>query len=80
MNILKNWNFMRVFRLLFGLLALGMGIYKREVPLSLLGFFFAFQAVFMPNACCGGTCYNPVDASEQKNNEPIEFTEIENKK
>ena len=81
MKLFKNWNMIRGFRLILGLLAIGVGLYQKEVPLSLLGLFFTYQSIFLPDACCGGgSCYRPSNLSDEKKDLPIEFSEIENKK
>jgi hypothetical protein len=80
MNIIKvylaGWDFMRIFRLVMGVVALGQAIAMRELLLGAAGSFLIFMA--MANiGCCGvnGCVTRPVSSTPEMA-EDISFEEV----
>jgi len=58
-TIFRNWNFMRVVRLVMGIVILVESVILRDALLGIAGLLFSSMAIF--NVGCGGTggCYTP---------------------
>ncbi len=54
-SILRNWNFMRILRLVLGLLVLIQGISSRDWLFITMGGLFALMPL-LNAGCCGGSC------------------------
>lgn len=74
--VFKNWNFIRFFRLVVGLIILGQAISSHEVFIGIAGLVFSTLAVFNIG-CFGGTCVTPSQTNQIKNpNQDVEFEEV----
>lgn len=80
-QIVKNWNVMRVFRLMLGVFILGDGIRNHEPMFIFLGILFSILPIF--NIGCGlngGTCAPAVSTKKGVEKleeiEEITYTEI----
>lgn len=62
--ILQRWNFMRIIRLVLGIIILIQGIISKEVSTIVLGIVFAAMPVFNIGCCSGNSC--PVDPTRSK--------------
>lgn len=56
---IKGWNFMRLFRLLMGVMILGQGLDARMWYIAVLGALFIVLAVFNLASCGGNSCSMP---------------------
>jgi hypothetical protein len=79
-NILHNWNFMRVLRLLIGLAIMVQAVAARDLLFGLAGLLFSGMAVFNM-ACCGmGGCPTNYTANNTKVvTKDISYEEVGNK-
>ena len=78
MDLLKGWNWVRVFRLVVGTAALVQGILYHNNILWMMGGLLLVQAVFNMGCCGIGGCAVPAK-SQSKNQEsikPIEYEEV----
>lgn len=62
--MLKNWNFLRVLRLVLGIFILVQGVTTWEIPFIILGAVFTAMPLFNvgccgTSACANGNCYVP---------------------
>ncbi len=56
-ELLKNWDFGRIFRLMVGLAAIIYALTSKEYVFLLLAALFLFQAIFNISCCCAdGGC------------------------
>jgi hypothetical protein len=77
-NLLQNWNFMRIIRLVIGGYALIEAYKGQDTLMGLLGFVLVGMA--MLNVGCGEQgCGVPVRKSNQAVNDAIEYEEIHSK-
>ena len=60
-----GWNFMRMFRLIMGIVALTFAFSQRD---TLLGGFLILMAIFN-TGCCGASCAIPTRGREAKQEE-----------
>jgi hypothetical protein len=75
-SILQGWNFMRILRLVLGMIILVQGIMIKDIPSAILGFILGGMAVANVG-CCGtnGCAVNPV--RPVKNKVKIEHEELD---
>lgn len=74
-NYLRNWNFMRVFRLALGVIVMVQGIMANEWLMAGLGGLFALMPL-MNVGCCGvNGCNTPIAKSRTKSEE-ITYEEV----
>lgn len=71
-TILQGWNFMRIVRLVLGIIIMVQGITEREPVTIILGLLFSGMAV-ANIGCCGtnGCAVNPGRSIKNKTKEPI---------
>jgi hypothetical protein len=67
-TILRNWNFMRAFRLIIGIAIIIQAAMAKDVLFGLAGIFFSGLALFNSGCCGSSACYTPVkkDTAIQK--------------
>ncbi|MFH6967199.1 hypothetical protein [Flavobacterium sp. FlaQc-28] len=74
-NYLRNWNFMRVLRLVLGIFIIVQGIMAKEWLLIGLGGLFSLMPL-MNIGCCGTSgCNTPISKSNKKV-EDITYEEV----
>lgn len=73
MNILKNWNFLRILRLIFGGGAIIQAFITRDITLGILG--IAVSGMALINVGCCGTIGFTTDS--KKSNSKKEITDVE---
>ncbi len=77
-NLLQNWNFMRIIRLVIGGYALIEAYKGQDTLMGLLGFVLVGMA--MMNAGCGAQgCGIPIQKSNQKEPEELSYEEVHSK-
>lgn len=64
--ILKNWNFLRVIKLLFGLYLIFESITSKQYILLLLAAFFLYQSIFNVSPCGANGCNVPTNLKDNK--------------
>ena len=65
--IFRNWNFMRFFRLVLGIVIIVQSIVVKDWAVGLLGVFFTSMPVFNIGCCSAGACYaTPKKITENK--------------
>lgn len=79
-TLLQGWNFMRILRLILGVIILIQGIVVAEVLTIILGVLFAGMAV-ANIGCCGanGCAVNPGNSIKNKTKE-ISYEEVDSVK
>lgn len=55
-NLLKDWNTMRIMRLLAGAVSTVVGVIENNGILLFLGIFLMIQALLNAGCCCGSSC------------------------
>lgn len=55
--ILTGWHWMRVFKLLAGVILIFSGIWHKDTLVGAFGLFFIYQSVFNISGCGIGGCY-----------------------
>jgi hypothetical protein len=60
-NIINNWNFLRMLRLIIGLGILYEAIHSNDIFLGLMGLLFAGMAILNVSCCGSGGCYVPAN-------------------
>ena len=78
MDLLKGWNWVRVFRLVVGIAALVQGILYHNNVLWMMGGLLLVQAVFNMGCCGVGGCAIPAksQSKNQESTKPIEYEEV----
>jgi hypothetical protein len=77
-NIITGWNFMKVFRVLAGLLVIYSGIVDNNVTFVIIGTGFLIVALLTSGVCCA--LYNPATHDRQKTDlNKIEYEELDSK-
>ncbi len=77
-NLLQNWNFMRIIRLVIGGYALVEAIRSQDTLMGLLGFVLVGMAIL--NVGCGAQgCGVPIQKSNQSEPEVLSYEEIHSK-
>lgn len=76
--ILKNWNFLRVVRLLLGAMLIGQSFQVSSWAFGLLGGLFVFQSLTNTGCCGAGACYTPPRTNRgiETPGQEIEYEEI----
>lgn len=77
MNILANWHLGRALRLIFGLYAAYLGIFKQDFLSGTIGIFFLYQAFSNTGCCANNACSTPLNKDSVQNTDTVEFEEIE---
>ena len=77
-NLLQNWNFMRIIRLVIGGYAWVEAIRGQDTLMGLLGFVLVGMA--MLNVGCGAQgCGVPIQKSNQTLSDDVEYEEVHSK-
>lgn len=77
-NIITGWNFMKVFRVLAGLLVIYSGIADNNVTFIIIGAGFLIFALLTSGVCCA--VYNPATPGRQKAElNKIDYEELDSK-
>lgn len=75
-NYLSNWNFMRIIRLVLGIVIIVQGFHAQQWMLAALGGLFTLMPLFNIG-CCGATgCNTTYSTSKAKNTEDITYEEV----
>jgi hypothetical protein len=74
--LLTNWNFMRVLRLLAGIVLLVSAFMHRDTLVGAFGLFFMSQGVFNFNTCGMGGCYTNSCATYKPKDSNLEKDEL----
>lgn len=73
---MRNWHFLRILRLVLGILVLIQGISSKQYPLIFFGFIFTLLPIFNAG-CAGGACDIPrYNKSKMKAEKDIEYEEV----
>jgi len=64
--ILKNWNFLRAVKLVFGLYLIFESITSKQYILLLLAAFFLYQSIFNVSPCGVNGCGVPANLKDKK--------------
>lgn len=72
---LSNWSFMRVFRLVLGLIIVGTGIYNSEWIIVFLGGYFSLMSILNIGCCAGSSCSTNLKNSTEET-EDINYEEV----
>ncbi|MEP7108804.1 MAG: hypothetical protein ABI760_12500 [Ferruginibacter sp.] len=59
-GILRNWNFMRFFRLAIGIAIIVQSVISRDWVIGVMGVLFTCMPIFNVGCCGVGGCANPV--------------------
>lgn len=54
--MIKNWNLLRILRLVLGIVILVQGLQMMQVPFIILGLVFTAMPLFNVGCCSGGAC------------------------
>lgn len=74
---MKNWNLMRVFRLLLGVYIIADGIYTRQWIFVVVGILFSLMPLLNIGCCPAGNCGVTMENVKQENSEEeILFEEV----
>ncbi len=65
-SYLRNWDFMRIFRLVIGIIVLIQGIQAGQWMLAALGGFFALMPLLNVGCCGASGCATPTARSTKK--------------
>lgn len=74
-NLFRNWNIMRIFRLVLGLAIVGQGIQNMDWTLIIIGGLLTLMPVFNYGCCSTGRCNLPMPNKKQKPDE-VRFEEV----
>lgn len=74
--LFHNWNFIRLLRLLLGIIIIVQAIINKDWIFGLAGLFFAGMALFNQGCCGTGACYTPIKKEFTKNKE-ITYEEVD---
>lgn len=74
-NYLKNWNFMRLFRLVLGVLIIMQGVHTGQWVFILLGCLFSLMPLLNIGCCTTSGCSTPTSKTNKKQ-EQIEYEEV----
>lgn len=66
-KILKNWNTMRIIRLVIGIAIIAEGAHSRDMSLMIGGLVVSALPVFNVGCCCGNSCELPRAAQNERN-------------
>lgn len=73
----KNWDFIRVIRLILGILMIIQGVHTDDLMFISLGLLFSLMSVFNIGCCTSGKCQIAVRKNTEDNTmENITFKEI----
>jgi hypothetical protein len=77
-SLTQNWNFMRFFRLIIGLIALVEAFRSYDILVGIFGSIIVGMAIL--NAGCGAQgCATPVDHSKKTDLDEVEYEEVHTK-
>jgi hypothetical protein len=71
----RNWNFMRLFRLIAGIAGTVQGFMMKEFALSLAGFFLVYMAIANVGCCGSNSCeveLKEANTSKEMNHEEVD--------
>lgn len=74
-SIFNNWNIMRVFRLIIGLLILVQAIVAKDMMLVIAGIIFTSMPIFNVGCCAAGSCYTAVKKNAE-NPKEVSYEEV----
>jgi hypothetical protein len=74
-NVLKNWNLLRVIRLVFGVYVLIQGVYTRDMSYLLIGGLFTLMPVLNIGCCSTSGCATP-NRKNEITTEDISYEEV----
>ncbi len=74
-NVLKNWNVLRVIRLVFGVYVLIQGVYARDMSYLLIGGLFTLMPVLNIGCCSTSGCVTP-NRKNEITTEDISYEEV----
>lgn len=75
-NYLRGWNFMRIIRLVLGIVIIVQGIQAQQWMLVALGGLFTLMPLFNIGCCCAAECNTTYSTSKAKNTEDITYEEV----
>ncbi|MFN8252902.1 MAG: hypothetical protein U0V75_13615 [Ferruginibacter sp.] len=64
--LFSNWNFLRVVRLLMGLVIVAQAVVARDAMFGVAGFLFTMMALFNTGCCAAGSCYSSTKPAVKK--------------
>ena len=74
-NVLKNWNVLRVIRLVFGVYVLIQGVYARDMSYLLIGGLFTLMPVLNIGCCSTSGCAT-LNRKNEITTEDISYEEV----
>ncbi|OSZ81961.1 hypothetical protein CAP35_01425 [Chitinophagaceae bacterium IBVUCB1] len=75
-RLLSGWHFMRVLRLVFGVVFAIQAVIMKDYIIGLMSVFFLYQGI-TNTGCCGETCTRKYDGAKEKaKNEVVSFEEV----
>ena len=74
-NLLKNWNLMRVIRLVFGVYVIVQGVSNRDMSYLLIGTLFTLMPIFNIGCCSTSGCATRT-TSKAGTTEDISYEEV----
>lgn len=75
-NYLRGWNFMRIIRLVLGIVIIVQGIQAQQWMLVALGGLFTLMPLFNIGCCGAAECNTTYSTSKAKNTEDITYEEV----
>lgn len=75
-NYLRGWNFMRIIRLVLGIVIIVQGIQAQQWMLVALGGLFTLMPLFNIGCCGAAGCNTTYSTSKAKNTEDITYEEV----
>jgi hypothetical protein len=77
--LLTGWNFVRVLRLVLGVIFLMQAIEMRDIITGLIATFFLFQAVTNTGCCGSNGCAVPINKTNLEDIQDVTFEEVKSK-
>jgi len=74
-NVLRNWNFFRLLRLVIGIVIIVQAIIIKDAMFGVAGILFAAMSVFNVGCCGAGGCAVPLKKSNESTKE-ITYDEV----
>ncbi len=74
-NVLKNWNLMRVIRLVFGVYVIVQGVSNHDMSYLLIGSLFTLMPVLNIGCCSTSGCATP-NRKNEVTTEEISYEEV----
>lgn len=73
---IRNWNFIRITRLVLGVFILGQGIRESEWIFILFGALFTLMPMLNVGCCAGKACGIPLKSSRTDKSDEVIYEEI----